>query len=58
MAYETKVILTMLARKIAEASSLKDAYDFVATAASVEGVKMPGYDELRKQLMEQKNEKQ
>ena len=50
MAYETKVILTMLAEYIGRAKTVKEAYDFVVRAASVEGVKMPTFEEFQKQL--------
>ena len=55
MAYETKVILTMIAEAIARSKSLKEAYGYVARAASAEGLKLPSYDEI-KDLLEQEKE--
>ena len=46
MAYETKVILMLLAQQIARCESVKEAYDSIARAASVEGVKLPSYEEI------------
>ena len=50
MAYETKVILTLLAQKIAQVQSAREAYSLIARAANVEGLKLPSYDELRKEM--------
>lgn len=44
MAYETKVILKMISQIIGNASSLRDAYEKVVDAASVEGLELPDYD--------------
>jgi len=54
MAYETKVILTLLAENIAKAETVKEAYGAVRRAASVEGVQLPPYDEF-KQGMEKED---
>ncbi|MCL2527355.1 MAG: hypothetical protein FWE42_02960 [Defluviitaleaceae bacterium] len=53
MAYETKVILTMMAEFIGRAKSLKEVYNFVVRAANVEGVVLPSYEEFQKQLEEE-----
>jgi len=53
MAYETKVILTMLAEYTGRAKSLKEVYNFVARAANVEGIVLPSYEEFQKQLEEE-----
>jgi uncharacterized protein (DUF302 family) len=53
MAYETKVILVLLAQQIGKAKSLKEAYNAVMEAANVEGVKIPTYDEYKEKLKEQ-----
>ena len=50
--YDTKVILRLLARQVAKSDSLEEAYDAIAVAAGVEGVKVPGYDEERKRIEE------
>jgi hypothetical protein len=49
MAYETKVILALLADRIANADSAKEAYEVIAKAASVEGLELPKYEEARKE---------
>jgi len=50
MAYETKVILTMIAEAIARAKNIKEAYGFVVRAANVEGLQLPSYEELKELL--------
>jgi hypothetical protein len=52
MAYETKVILALLAQQIAKAETLEEAYKAVEMAANVEGVNLPSYEELKKQFEE------
>lgn len=47
MAYETKVILAMLADRIALADSAEEAYNVVVRAASVEGLDLPDYENAR-----------
>jgi len=47
MAYETKVILTLLADRISKANSAKEAYKVVANAAKVEGLELPTFEEAR-----------
>ena len=46
MSYETKVILTLLSQQIGRARSVKEAYSLVVSAASVEGLKLPSYEEF------------
>ena len=43
MAYETKVILAMLAERISNATSIEEAYEVIRNAANVEGVQLPAY---------------
>ena len=50
MAYETKVILTSLAERIAKAKTVKEAYGAVRRAANVEGMQLPPYDEFVKEM--------
>lgn len=50
MAYETKVILRPLARQVAKADSLEEAYEAITLAASVDGLEMPSYEQERKSL--------
>ena len=57
MAYETKVILKMMASQIAKAKSLKEAYLFVADAANTEGLEIPSYEEAKKKYEELEKEK-
>ena len=46
MAYETKVILMLLAQTIVRSKTVKEAYQAVAIAASVEGVEFPSFEEF------------
>ena len=50
MAYETKVILKLLADSIVRAESIEEAYGYVVRAASMEGITLPSYDECLKEL--------
>ena len=52
VSYETKVILTLIAQQVGKAKSLKEAYTAVVTAASVEGLELPSYEEFRKKAKE------
>jgi hypothetical protein len=52
MAYETKVILTLLAQQVAMAKSVKEAYMLIVQAANVEGVTLPSYEDFLKTLAE------
>ena len=47
MASETKVILALLADRIANTDNLKEAYEVIVKAASVEGMQLPPYEEAR-----------
>ena len=49
MAYETKVILTLLAEYVGRAKTVEEAYDVIVKAANVEGVELPSYKEFIKQ---------
>ena len=55
MAYETKVLLKMLARQTASAESLEEVYEFIADAANAEGVHVPGYLEALEKVNELKS---
>jgi hypothetical protein len=46
MAYETKVILILLAQQIVRCKTIKEAYNSIAKAASVEGVNLPPYEDF------------
>jgi hypothetical protein len=50
MAYETKVILNLLAQNIGRANSVKEAYNMVVSAASVEGMTLPSWEEFQLEL--------
>jgi len=52
MAYETKVILTLIADAIARAKSTKEAYGYVVRAANAEGLQLPSFEEI-KEIIEQ-----
>jgi len=54
MAYETKVILTLLAKAISNADSVEEAYETVAEAASVEGMTLPSYAEVLEKRKEKR----
>ncbi|MCL2575908.1 MAG: hypothetical protein FWE33_05690 [Defluviitaleaceae bacterium] len=54
MAYETKVILTLLAEYIGRAATVEEAYECVVKAANVEGLKLPSYAEFQKQIKKTK----
>ena len=56
VAYETKVILSLLAERIVAAETLEEAYMVIVEAANVEGIKLPDYGEAKKKL-EQKRRK-
>jgi hypothetical protein len=53
MAYETKVILSLLAENAAKAKTPKEVYNCIRNAASVEGLKLLPYEECRKKLEEE-----
>ena len=52
MAYETKVILTLLAQQISKCSSVNEAYNAVKIAANVEGLEIPPLETMQKKLAE------
>ena len=47
---ETKVILTLLARYVARAKNLRDAYDAIKSAANTEGLTLPSFDEMKEEF--------
>jgi hypothetical protein len=55
MAYETKVILTLLANCAAKADSVEEVYDAIRSAANVEGLVLPSYDELAREVRKTKH---
>ena len=52
MAYETKVILTLLSQQVGKAKTVKEAYTAVVAAANVEGMQLPTYEEFQESLKE------
>ena len=50
VAYETKVILMLLAQQVAKSKTVKEAYNAIARAASVEGVVLPPFEEFLAEL--------
>jgi len=57
MAYETKVILQLLADHIALAKNTKQAYEIIRSAAEVEGLTLPDFDTKRAALLGEEEEK-
>ena len=45
MAYETKVILSLLAQSISKVQTIEEAYDVIRNAANVEGIQLPTFEE-------------
>jgi hypothetical protein len=56
MAYETKVILSLLAQQISRLKTIKQAYNAIVEAASVEGVQLPSYEDVQKKIKQEENE--
>ena len=54
MAYETKVILTLLAEALVRAENVKEAYGLLVRAANAEGLKLPSYKELKEMVEQEK----
>lgn len=52
MAYETKVILTLLAERISNADTVEEAYDVIVNAASIEGLQLPTFEESSRKKKE------
>ncbi|MDR2183020.1 MAG: hypothetical protein LBE55_02490 [Clostridiales bacterium] len=50
MPYETKVILSLLAKNVGKAKSVKEAYLAVVDSANVEGLLLPTYEEYQQEL--------
>ena len=57
MAYETKVILSLLANSVGRAQSVEEAYTYIVEAANVEGLKLPDYDDFLKKLQKESNKR-
>ena len=54
MAYETKVILSLLAQQTVRSSSVREVYSIIAKAASAEGMTLAPYDEALKEVEEER----
>ena len=50
MAYETKVILALLAQQISKCETIEEAYLAVTMAANVEGLELPSLEEMKKKM--------
>ncbi|MCL2697625.1 MAG: hypothetical protein FWE74_06050 [Oscillospiraceae bacterium] len=50
MALETKMLFKLIGHAVATARSLEEAYFAVQSAANVEGIDLPSYDEYKKLL--------
>jgi len=48
MAYETKVMLALIADRIYLAKDVREAYEAVRSAANVEGLELPSFDDRAK----------
>ncbi|MCL1924419.1 MAG: hypothetical protein FWF50_02420 [Defluviitaleaceae bacterium] len=55
MAYETKVILALVANQVGKSKTIKEAYDVVVNAANIEGLKLPKYEDFLKEQGEYNN---
>ena len=53
---ETKMLVSLMARYIARADSLKDAYEAVMDMGNVEGVIIPSYEAMLEKI-EKSNDK-
>jgi hypothetical protein len=56
MAFETKVLISLIARHIAKADSLEEAYEAVMEAANVEGMDLPSYEAMLVKLKKKKQD--
>ena len=56
MAYETKVILKLLANQVIYAKTAKEAYNMIRSAAQVEGMVLPKYEDAMAELHEDEEE--
>jgi len=56
MAFETKVILTLLLQQVGMSDTVKQAYELIAAAANVEGIEALSYEEFLKKIGKEKNE--
>lgn len=56
MAYETKVILKLLADGIGRTQTTKEAYNVVVRAANVEGLQLPTFEEFQSELKKEREE--
>jgi len=50
MAYETKVLLSLISQQVARAKSVKEIYSIIVNAANVEGLQLPSYEEIQKSI--------
>jgi len=58
MVYETKAILSLLARHIGNSKTVEEAYEAVVEAANVEGLEIPSYKEFIKRKNDREAEEQ
>ena len=52
MAYDTKLIVKLIAQNIVKCKTVKEAYKAIKSAASVEGMELPSFEEMIKELSE------
>ena len=56
MAYDTKLMIGLIAKNIAKSKTLKEAYMSVADAANAEGVNLKSYEEALEEIEELRKE--
>ena len=54
MAYETKVILALLAKHLIKCETVEEAYEAIVSAANVEGLELPSYNDAINKLKNMK----
>jgi len=52
MAFETKVIIKLLAQQVGNSKTIREAYGYITKAAEVEGMTLPSYEEWQKEVEE------
>jgi len=55
MAFETKVILSLLADNVGNSKSIREAYGYIVKAANVEGLILPAYDQFIREKKSKRN---
>jgi len=50
MAYDTKVMLKLIAQNVAKSKTVKEAYNTVKFAASAEDVDLPAFEDMKREF--------